>query len=50
MNYSVCLNEYVCILESTHLSAVVVAGGAGLFGVVGDGCSCFSMVNLTSSC
>lgn len=34
----------------THLSAGAAAGGAGLLGVVGDGCSCFSMVNLTSSC
>lgn len=53
MNYSDCLNECVCILESTpctHLSAVVVAGGAGLLGVVGDGCSCFSMVSFTNSC
>lgn len=34
---------------SSHLS-VVVAGSAGLLGVVGDGCSCFSMVSFTSSC
>lgn len=34
-----------------HLSAGVgVGGGAGLLGVVGDGCSCFSMVSFTSSC
>lgn len=32
-----------------YLSAVVT-GGAGLFGVVGDGCSCFSIVSFTSSC
>lgn len=46
------MNGYVCIQLSTlhtHLSAVV-AGGAGLLGVVGDGCSCFSMVSFTSSC
>lgn len=35
-----------CILVScTHLAA----GGAGLLGVVGDGCSCFSMVSFTNS-
>lgn len=34
----------------THPSAGAETGGAGLLGVVGDGCSCFSMVNLTSSC
>lgn len=34
----------------THPSAGTETGGAGLLGVVGDGCSCFSMVNLTSSC
>lgn len=53
MNYFECLNEHICIPESTlytHLSAVVVAGGAGLLGVVGDGCSCFSMVSFTNSC
>lgn len=47
------VSEYVYILDSTlciHLSAVVVAGGAGLLGVVGDGCSCFSMVSFTNSC
>lgn len=33
----------------THLSAGVAAG-VGLLGVVGDGCSCFSMVSFTNSC
>lgn len=43
----VLMNMFACY---THLSAGAEAGGAGLLGVVGDGCSCFSMVNLTSSC
>lgn len=42
-----CVSMFAC---HTHLSAGAEAGGAGLLGVVGDGCSCFSMVNLTSSC
>lgn len=46
-----CFCENVCMLACyTNLSAGAEAGGAGLLGVVGDGCSCFSMVNLTSSC
>lgn len=30
--------------------SVLVRGGAGLLGDVGDGCSCFSIVSFTSSC
>lgn len=30
--------------------SVLVTGGAGLLGDVGDGCSCFSIVSFTSSC